>query len=259
MVGQDVSASHHNGIGECRTAADLLADLDDVALTATPPSGWDVTFDPKSVSGIKPNGSATIVAEAQSAHSRPVLVGTVEPKPGALLLTDAQIVSVGTPFAPDGGQDTLEGEVDVVLRNVAVPAQGTVVLGTESTALGGIVLSAQPQGGDVSVRIRLADLPELLARYDLDFSVPLDNQDIVMEVEAAPFRAVPTPGQRTPAYETKIEKSFPPSGNSPLKCEISGSASISGNLVSLKLHGDDWKIEKAQTSASHRRSLAPAA
>ncbi|HET9155026.1 MAG TPA: hypothetical protein VFN91_00085, partial [Myxococcaceae bacterium] len=199
-------------------------------------------------------GSATIVAETQSAHSRPVLVGSVEPKPGALLLTDAQIVSVGTPFAPDGGQDTLEGEVDVVLRNVSVPAQGTVVLGTESTALGGIVLAAQPQGGDVSVRLRLADLPELLSRYDLDFSIPLDNQDIVMEVEAAPLRAAPVPGQRTPAYETKIEKSFPPSGNSPLKCEISGSASISGNLVSLKLNGDAKLVYK---NSKDDATLAP--
>ncbi len=182
-------------------------------------------------------GSATIVAETANLHSRPVLVGTVQPKPGTLLVTDAQVVSMGTPVAPDGGQDTLEGEIELVLRNVTSPTPGTVLLGTESTAVGGVVVTAQPQGSDVAVRLRLAGLPELLDRYDLDFSIPLDNQDIVMEVEGDQVLG-PPPLRRTPAYETKIEKTFPPKGNSPFKCTITGSATISGNLVSLKLNGD---------------------
>ena len=184
-------------------------------------------------------GSATIVAEADGAHSRPALVATVEAKPGTLLLTDAQVVSVGIPFASDGGEANLESEHDVVLRNVSVPAPGTVVLGTESMVVGGIVVSAQQQGSQVNVRLRSAALPELLARYDLDFTLPLADHEIVMEVEAAAPLHAPVPlGQRQPAYETKIEKTFPPKGNSPLKCTISGSASITGNVVSLKLNGD---------------------
>ncbi|HMK11249.1 MAG TPA: NEW3 domain-containing protein [Acidimicrobiales bacterium] len=38
------------------------ADLDNVQLVSTPPKDWQITFDPTSVSGIKPNGSEQVVA-----------------------------------------------------------------------------------------------------------------------------------------------------------------------------------------------------
>ena len=88
-------------------------------------------------------GSATIHAEAGGVRSPAVPVATVQPKAGALLVTDTQIVDAGTPFIPPGGDADLRGQVDVQLRNVTAPAPGTVVLSTEGA-----------RAEDIAARIR---------------------------------------------------------------------------------------------------------
>ena len=153
-------------------------------------------------------------------------------------------MSIGTWFAPDGGADAFVGQVDARLRNVPVPAPGTLVLGTESTSLAGRVVSADAQGGEVRVRLESVSVPDLLARYDLDWSLPLTDYEIVMDPPDVPHAVAPGPSGRRSGYETTIEKTFPPSGRSPLTCVISGSASITGNLVDVQLTGDAKLVYK---------------
>jgi len=45
------------------------SDLDDVQLVSTPPKDWNVTFSPTSVTGIKPNGSAQVIATVTPAKN----------------------------------------------------------------------------------------------------------------------------------------------------------------------------------------------
>ena len=82
-------------------------------------------------------GSAQITATAAGTASAPTLVVVAEPQAGALLVTDAQVVSVGAPFLAPGAAQAAPAQYDVTLQGVAAPLPGTVVLAAESAPIAG--------------------------------------------------------------------------------------------------------------------------
>lgn len=112
-------------------------------------------------------GSAQIVASGGGARSAPTFVIVAEPQPGAVLLGDAQVVSVG---APSGA-----GDVDVTLQGVAAPLPGTVVLGVETAPVAGKVVSTRlgAAPGTVVVTVATAPLYQLFVDYDISFAIDL--------------------------------------------------------------------------------------
>lgn len=184
------------------------------------------------VSGVTALGSAAVWAETTDLRSASALIASVELHPGTLALTDSQVIEIGTAFLPPGEDDPNAAQVDVRLRDVAVPGTGTVVVSTEGSPIGGVVVSAMPDGDDVVVRLRSATAPELYARYDLDWTLALADYDIVMVDSPAPLIA----GLVRPV-ETTLEKQFPSSGDHAFHCSASLEAKLDKNLVDLQLVG----------------------
>jgi hypothetical protein len=182
------------------------------------------------VSALAPLGSAAVWAEAGELRSRSALVASVELHPGTLAVTDAQVVEIGDAFLPPGEPDG-PAQLDVRLRDLAVPGTGTVLVSTESAPVGGVVVSATPEGSEVVVRLRSATVPELYARYDLDWQLALADYDIEM-IDTAPLIA----GLIRPV-ETTLEKQFPSNGQSAFQCSASLAAKLEKNLVNLQLVG----------------------
>ena len=131
-------------------------------------------------------GSAQIFAEAGGLRSAPTLVTVAEPQAGALVVTDAQVVSIGPPLnvAP-GSLPGVGTNYEVTLQGVAAPAPGTVVLAGETAPIAGKVVASrtgEPPG--LVVTLQLAPLHQLLRTYDISW---------VIDMAAFPAEARPAP------------------------------------------------------------------
>ena len=143
-------------------------------------------------------GSAAVYAEAGGVRSAPAVIAMVELYPGTVLVTDDQVLSIGEPFLPDGAAPEDYPLMDVRLQGIEPPAAGTLIVAGESSVLGGQVVSAELDGGAVAVRLQMVSMPELYARYDIDWSLPLADYDVVdEEVPASELAAAVLPVRRS--------------------------------------------------------------
>ena len=130
-------------------------------------------------------GSAQIVAQVGAVRSAPTLAIVALPQPGAVLLTDAQVVSVGPPLGLAPGDAPGVGtQYEVTLRGVAAPAPGTAMLGIETAPIAGKVVATRQEAAGLIVTLAIAPLYQLLRDYDLNFDIDLST---------LPFEAVPDP------------------------------------------------------------------
>jgi hypothetical protein len=128
-------------------------------------------------------GSTQIIAESAGVRSAPTLVIVAQPKPGALLVTDTQVVSVGPPVGlPPGAPPGVGTQYEVMLRGVAAPSPGTVMLAAETAPIAGKVIATRPDAGDLIVTLALAPLYELFSNYEIVWTIDLS---------AFPLEAVP--------------------------------------------------------------------
>jgi hypothetical protein len=184
----DHASVFFTGAGQTRSLSALAADAQGAALAA--PIVWassapdKVAVDGNGRLTALAIGSAQITASAAGAVSAPTLVVVAEPQPGALLVGDAQVVSVGTPFAAPGAAPNAPLQYEVTLMgSVAAPAPGTVVLAAESAPIAGKVVATRSDGaGQLVVTLALAPLPQLFRAYDIDWTIDLSA-----------FAAEPTP------------------------------------------------------------------
>ena len=147
-------------------------------------------------------GSAQIFAQAGGVRSAPTLAIVATPQPGALLVTDAQIVSVGQALRlPPGAAAGVGTEYEVTLQGVAAPAVGSVVLAAESAPVAGKVVATRQEAAGLVVTLALAPLEQLFTDYNIKLDIALS----AFEVEAVPDRAAAVApktvwahGKRTP-------------------------------------------------------------
>ncbi len=220
------------------TAVALDADGNEVAATFTWASSTpdQIAVDADgNVSAVSELGSATIIAQAGEVHSDPAVVATVALHPGTVVVTDDQVVEIGEAFAVGGGAIEDAAQMDVRLRGIDPPELGTILVSAESSALGGSVVSAEEDGGEVAVRLELVSMPELFARWDIDWQISLDQHTVeVDDDEDASAREIAA--AIVPQTHKLAEGTWPRQG--PFQCTGSLSAAIESNTVSLKLAGD---------------------
>jgi hypothetical protein len=144
-----------------------------IAWTSTTPD--QVAVDPAGGVLAKEIGSAQIFAEAGGVRSLPSFVLVAEPAPGALLVSDAQVLNVGPPLGL--GPDEVPGmgtQYEVTLAGIATPpAAGTVVLPAGLAVVGGKVVATRTEGANLVVTLALAPVYELLDRYDMAWTIDL--------------------------------------------------------------------------------------
>ena len=147
-------------------------------------------------------GSAQVFAQAAGVRSAPTLVIVAQPQAGALLVTDAQVVSVGPPLRVVPG--TVPGvgtEYEVTLRDVAVPAPGTLVVAAEMAPVAGRVVATRQESAGLVVTLALAPLYELFSDYDIRFDIDLSafNFEAVTSRSAAAKATESTQATRSTA------------------------------------------------------------
>ncbi|MDP3823544.1 MAG: Ig-like domain-containing protein [Burkholderiales bacterium] len=119
-------------------------------------------------------GSAQIVAQAGGVRSAPSLVVVAQPMAGALLVSDAQVVAVGTPLrlAP-GAAAGVGTEYEVTLTGVATPAIGSLLIAAETAPVAGRVVASRAEPAGLVVTLALVPLPQLFSAYDIRFDIDL--------------------------------------------------------------------------------------
>jgi hypothetical protein len=121
-------------------------------------------------------GSAQIFAEAEGLLSAPTLTFVANPQSDALLVTDAQVVSVGSPLGlPPGVPPGVGTPYEVTLTGVSAPAAGTVILASETAPIAGKVVSTRQESAGIVVTVALAPLYELFTAYDVALRVDLSK------------------------------------------------------------------------------------
>lgn len=125
-------------------------------------------------------GSTLVYAEAAGVRSLPAFIVAAEPKPGALLLTDDQVVAVAPPALSADEVPGIGTRYDVTVKGIAAaPAPGTVVLSTQSAAVAGKIVSTQVSGDSFILTLEYAALYDLLDRYRIDWTVDLQDFPLV--------------------------------------------------------------------------------
>ena len=120
-------------------------------------------------------GSALLFAAANGTQSQPIFVVVAEPAPGALILTDAQIISVGDWIGLAAGEAPGVGtQYEVTVSGITTaPLAGTVVLGSGDKPVAGIVVAVSNDAGNLVLTLAIAPLTQVLQAYNLDWDIDL--------------------------------------------------------------------------------------
>ncbi len=161
------------GVGDKRSLSAIAYDAEggvlDAPLTWTSSAPDEIAVDSDGRLTALTIGSAQVFAEAGGVKSAGALALAAAVKPGALLLADSQVVSVGP---PNGMQ------YEVTVRNVSsIPGAGAPVLAAEAAHVAGVLVSVRQQGDTSILTLQVAPLDSLLADYHAhwEFDVPLDS------------------------------------------------------------------------------------
>ena len=171
-------------------------------------------------------GSAQIFAEAEGVRSAPALIVVAEPAPGAVLVTDSQVVSVEPPVLAEGEVPGVGTQYDVRLTGVApAPQPGTVILASETAPVAGRVVSARDDGGVLVVTLALASLPDVFSAYHLDLSIDLAPYEVTAVAPATALAKVPADESPIKPFEA-------------LGCTGSLAASIFTKMITLGIENE---------------------
>ncbi len=178
-------------------------------------------------------GATQIVAQVGNIKSAPMLVSVAQPAAGVQLITDAQIKSDPTVVDPTA-EPSLDNPYEVLLTGISPPAPGSLLLGRESKAIGGEVISSVNEGDAVRVRLKLVSITTLMKTAQIhetidfskleptfpkdltdlyDIQVVGDEYNFTPKAKAASARALPAPDK---PFEFQL---------GPFKCELIKSAS----------------------------------
>jgi hypothetical protein len=175
-------------------------------------------------------GSAQITAVAGGVTSPATTVLVAETAPGAVTVTDAQVVSVGpVTFNPDDGPGGVGTQYEVRLKGVSpAPAAGTILLASEGAQVAGKVVSTRDESGTLVATLELRPLYEVLGRYSIDWDLdvaPFGGPDVL----AAP--SATAPGTRSSALSTANDTALQQFNT--VDCDATVDAKLASKKVSL--------------------------
>ena len=224
----------------------------DARVTWSSSAGDQVSVDTAGkLRSVTPIGSAMIFAEVDGVRSLPVFVSTVELKAGTSLLRDVDIVAVAPPPAPaSGGIPGAGTQYDIWLAGQQAPALGAIMLATETISVSGKVVETAVEANRVRVRLERLAMPDLLARYDVNWSIDLTAYDIAIDgptsgvsgrVQKSGKRRLAAPGSTVPEWKIPKEGVQSPCSASvearfkakPLQVKVAGSPKF--EVISSKL------------------------
>lgn len=126
-------------------------------------------------------GSAQVVARARGLESAPVLVVVAQTVPGAVLVSDDEVVGDVAPVDPNADYD-LGWHYRVRLAGTAL-APGDLVVGTGEKPVGGRVVAVDPVGSEQLATLEVVTLDELFLALELSESLDLSQVEPVISPE----------------------------------------------------------------------------
>ncbi len=177
-------------------------------------------------------GSAQIVAEAAGVTSTPVVALIAQPVAGTVLIADEEFVS--GPIAVDPADQFGDGwRYQVLLRNVAPPSPGTILLASGGAMVAGRVVSAAPADSLTAVTLELIPLNQIFQALEIRIDMPMEEAPLVETPAAGVFR----PSFAQSRYDIASDELEFPVG--PFKCKLGGATipQISLQNVSTSMTG----------------------
>ncbi|PTU31266.1 Ig-like domain-containing protein [Stenotrophobium rhamnosiphilum] len=113
------------------------------------------------------SGSTQITAMAGEVRSAPLLAVVTTVAAGTVLVSDEQIARGVAESDPDAAP-SLDNTYTVVVSGIALPAVGTLMVGTGSAPVAGRVVSAREVAGGVEVTLKLAPLSVLFPGLEIN-------------------------------------------------------------------------------------------
>jgi hypothetical protein len=181
-------------------------------------------------------GSAQIMASASGVESPGALVVIAQLAPGAVLVSDAQVLSGPDPLDLDHAIE-LGAQSRLTLTGVSGLAPGTILLASEEKPVGGRVVSVTDAGGGkLEVILESVTLPELLAHYSIDgrYSIHQEFSSPVVSAPASPTTA----GRSTLAIPDAIEGEREWKWGNNLACKVRGTLSIADGAFGYTMRAD---------------------
>ncbi|HEY5937876.1 MAG TPA: Ig-like domain-containing protein [Kofleriaceae bacterium] len=137
-----------------------------------------VSIDGKgTVTALAAVGSAQITAELGDAVSAPMLVVVAEPVPGAILVTDSEVVD-----GPDAEDPAALIDLGLRVRLTVAPgievSPGAIMLARESKLVAGRVVSAEPADAGTAVVLETVAVPDLFRQLSVDDTYHLDTSAV---------------------------------------------------------------------------------
>lgn len=169
-------------------------------------------------------GSAQLRAKVGDLESPPVSVIIAQPAPGAILVSDAQVLIGPEPLDPDHALE-LGAQSKLTLTGVSGLAPGTILLASEAKPVGGRVVSVTDAGnGKLEVILEAVTLPEMLAHYSIEGRYSIREE----------FSSSDQTKTASPRSETD-EFSF---SWGPLKCKLGGALTLGGASLTYTFKPD---------------------
>ena len=175
-------------------------------------------------------GSAQITAVAGGVTSAATTVLVAETAPGAVMVTDAQVVSVGpVTFTPADGPGGVGTQYEVRLKGVSpAPAVGTILLASEGAQVAGKVVSTRDESGTLVATLELRPMYEVLGRYSIDWDLdvaPFGGPDVLATPSAT------AAGTRSSALSTANDTALQQFNT--VDCDATVDAKLASKKVSL--------------------------
>lgn len=135
-------------------------------------------------SAVSANGTSQIIASAGGVSSAPLLAIVTPVAPGAILLTDAQIVGEPVETTPDA-VPAFTNTYQVSLTGVAAPTIGDILINTESKMVAGRVVTVNSSGNPSIVTLGLLTLREMFPTLDIDETIDMTNAPVSIPADIA--------------------------------------------------------------------------
>lgn len=125
------------------------------------------------------NGSSQIVAVAGGISSAPLVALFTETAPGAILITDSQIIGDPVETTPNA-LPSFSNTYQVRLSGISHPAIGSILMNTESKVVAGRVVAVDSTGNPIIVTLGLLSAREMFPT--LDFTETIDMSNAVVNI-----------------------------------------------------------------------------
>jgi hypothetical protein len=183
-------------------------------------------------------GSALITVSSGPVSAAPLLATVAELAPGAIAVTDDQVVGAPEPVDPTAvaGPDF---RYRVSLTGVGSPAPGTPIVGLGSQPVGGRVVSAVANGAQTDLVLEVGELSSLFSNLTIDLSYTPEQTLRFMQQAAGDHRKQAASNKRIAGLVKDFCKAdvsgVPLSGDLSLKVDPSVAIDVSVDLKNATL------------------------